>query len=98
MLPEMLPNQIQQLSFTLRQILSCILPLTSFQSYIMCLMDYEYHVLDNAFIIHKPGIKVRDKKVLKSSVVEKQKTLIKTIIKEECDKIYGMRDGCIIVR
>ncbi|KAB7496779.1 Beta-1,4-glucuronyltransferase 1 [Armadillidium nasatum] len=70
----------------------------NYESYIMCLMDYEYHVLDNAFIIHKPGIKVRDKKVLKSSVVEKQKTLIKTIIKEECDKIYGMRDGCIIVR
>jgi len=23
----------------------------------MCLMDYEFHVLDNAFLIHKPGIK-----------------------------------------
>ncbi|KAB7496219.1 hypothetical protein Anas_07563 [Armadillidium nasatum] len=22
------------------------------QNYIMCLLDYEYHVLDNAFIVH----------------------------------------------
>ncbi|KAL7642872.1 UNVERIFIED_CONTAM: hypothetical protein RMT77_006160 [Armadillidium vulgare] len=68
------------------------------QSYIMCLMDYEFHVLDNAFIIHKPGIKERDKKVLKSDVVMKQKKLIETIIKEECNKLYGTRNGCIIVK
>ncbi|XP_069177063.1 beta-1,4-glucuronyltransferase 1-like [Procambarus clarkii] len=28
------------------------------QAYIMCLHDYEFHVLDNAFLVHRPGIKV----------------------------------------
>ncbi|RXG53946.1 Beta-1,4-glucuronyltransferase 1 [Armadillidium vulgare] len=67
------------------------------QSYIMCLMNYEFHVLDNAYIIHKPGIKQRDKRVLKSPLVKKQNKLIDTIIKEECNKIYGTRNGCRIL-
>ena len=28
--------------------------------YILCLLEYEFHVLNNGFLIHKPGIKTRD--------------------------------------
>ncbi|KAK8400373.1 hypothetical protein O3P69_003213 [Scylla paramamosain] len=27
------------------------------QAYILCLLDYEFHILDNAFLVHRPGIK-----------------------------------------
>ena len=28
---------------------------------VLCLLDYEFHVLDNAFLTHKPGIGIRTK-------------------------------------
>lgn len=27
------------------------------QAYALCVLDYEFHTLDNAFLVHKPGIK-----------------------------------------
>lgn len=30
------------------------------QNFQQCLLDYNYYVLDNAFLVHKPGIKVFD--------------------------------------
>ena len=32
----------------------------------MCLLNYEFHILDNAFLIHRPGIK--SKKELKETL------------------------------
>jgi len=34
------------------------------QMYEMCLMNYELHILDNAFLVHSPGIKKDWKKNL----------------------------------
>ena len=28
-------------------------------AYVMCVLDYDFMVLDNAFLIHRPGIKTR---------------------------------------
>ena len=31
------------------------------QGYALCVLDYEFQILDNAFLVHKPGIKVLKK-------------------------------------
>lgn len=31
------------------------------QGYKLCVMDYEFHILDNGFLVHKPGIKILKK-------------------------------------
>lgn len=58
----------------------------------MCLLDYEYHVLDNAFIVHEPGLIHKDLHVIE--IEEKQDILRETEIKKECDRFYGKNKYC----
>ncbi|KAL7642852.1 UNVERIFIED_CONTAM: hypothetical protein RMT77_006140 [Armadillidium vulgare] len=62
------------------------------QNYIMCLLDYEYHVLDNAFIVHEPGLIHKDLHIIE--IEEKQDILRETEIKKECDRFYGKNKYC----
>lgn len=66
------------------------------QGYKMCLLNYEFHILDNAFLIHRPGIKTR--KELKDKVRQKktaaQNSLLKKKIAPQLKKLYGVRKGC----
>ncbi|RXG70347.1 Beta-1,4-glucuronyltransferase 1 [Armadillidium vulgare] len=64
------------------------------QAYAMCLLGYEYHVLDNAFLVHKPGIKLRPKKYIYSNLVKEQNALIDSKIVKEYKKYYGDRKEC----
>ena len=68
------------------------------QGFILCLLDYDFAILDNAFLIHRPGIKTRTEnvKATPSGKVIKQKHLIKTKIVPELNLVYGNRDGCHI--
>jgi N-acetyllactosaminide beta-1,3-N-acetylglucosaminyltransferase len=57
-------------------------------------MDYDYMILDNAFLVHKPGIKPPKKKKKKPDrAVRKQNRIYKKIA-AELDKVYEKRDGC----
>ena len=62
----------------------------------MCLMDYEFHVLDNAFLIHKPGIKTSSNNPTKPEqrVVDKQNKFIDKIIVPELVKSIGRNKDC----
>lgn len=65
------------------------------QAYLLCLLNYDYMVLDNAFLIHKPTNrkkKVQEEKY--SHLIQKTKNMIKDYIKNELHLIYGSRDGC----
>lgn len=64
----------------------------------MCLMDYEFHVLDNAFLIHRPGIKTVKNNPTKPNEkqVAKQNNLIAKVIKPEIEKAFGIKKGCVI--
>lgn len=66
------------------------------QGYKMCLQNYEFHILDNAFLIHRPGIKTR--KELKDKVRQKktaaQNSLLRKKIAPQIKKLYGVRKGC----
>ncbi|KAH8265038.1 hypothetical protein KR038_004907 [Drosophila bunnanda] len=66
------------------------------QGYALCVLDYEFHILDNAFLVHKPGIKVLKKDNRRAMLSGKTNQLIRKIIYPELKIMYGMRKGCAI--
>ncbi|KAI8043665.1 beta-1,4-glucuronyltransferase 1 [Drosophila gunungcola] len=66
------------------------------QAYAMCVLDYEFHILDNCFLVHKPGIKQPGKS--KSIFPQTRRTngLINKRISRELRIMYGSRAGCVI--
>lgn len=63
------------------------------QAYTLCLLGYEFHILDNAFLIHRPGIKKINKNNNIKAVYETDQ-LIRTKIKYELQSLFGKRDDC----
>lgn len=65
------------------------------QAYIMCLQDYDFNNLSNAFLVRKPGIKsVSD--AARENLEAINKDLITTKILPEINAFYGKRRGCKI--
>ena len=65
----------------------------------MCVLDYDFNVLNNAFLIHKPGIKRRktpEEKKKTAGIVAKQNWRIKNRIGPEIKRIFGEREGCVM--
>lgn len=63
----------------------------------MCLQNYNYAVLNNAFLIHKAGIKKAKVQLQKfSNMVRETNTLIKNVIQDEISVLYGRREGCFL--
>ena len=65
----------------------------------MCLLDYDYHILNNAFLIHRPGIKTvaqsfNDRLYNKTFP---QFTLIRDQIIPELIQVLGANDECKMV-
>lgn len=66
------------------------------QGYILCVMDYNFLILDNAFLVHKPGIKVYKKDAKRDMLAGKTRRLIKKIIFPELKVLYKTRKGCAV--
>ncbi|KAG5684936.1 hypothetical protein PVAND_014144 [Polypedilum vanderplanki] len=66
------------------------------QGYALCVLDYDFHILDNAFLVHKPGIKVLKKDPKRAVLAAKTNQLIKKIIYPELQVLYGTRKGCAV--
>ncbi|KAL3276807.1 hypothetical protein HHI36_012170 [Cryptolaemus montrouzieri] len=66
------------------------------QGYALCVMDYSFLILDNAFLVHKPGIKVYRKDAKRDMLAGKTRRLIKKIIFPELKILYGSRKGCAV--
>ena len=60
----------------------------------MCLLDYEFHILDNAFLVHRPGIKQSRKNNDTELLVNQTNVLIKEKYRFEIEEIYGTRKYC----
>nr|CAD7446306.1 unnamed protein product [Timema bartmani] len=45
--------------------------------YALCVLDYEFQILDNAFLVHKPGIKTLKKDPQRAMLSSKTNALIK---------------------
>lgn len=63
------------------------------QAYSLCLLDYNFKILSNAFLVHKPGIKsVRE--ATRWQLEKQNKELIINEILPEIKVFYGEREGC----
>ncbi|CAH4017042.1 beta-1,4-glucuronyltransferase 1 [Pieris brassicae] len=66
------------------------------QGYILCVKDYDFMILNNAFLIHKPGIKHYVKNAKRDSIAGRQSAVVKSIIMPELKKLFGTRNGCAL--
>lgn len=66
------------------------------QGYALCVLDYDFLILDNAYLVHKPGIKVYKKDPKRSLLAGKTNQLINKVIIPELKILYGVRKGCAI--
>ncbi|XP_043472898.1 beta-1,4-glucuronyltransferase 1-like [Leptopilina heterotoma] len=66
------------------------------QGYALCVLDYDFLILDNAFLVHRPGIKVYKKDARRDMLTAKTNQLIRKIIVPELKVLYGTRNKCAI--
>ncbi|XP_071874364.1 beta-1,4-glucuronyltransferase 1 isoform X2 [Bombus fervidus] len=66
------------------------------QGYALCVLDYDFLILDNAFLVHRPGIKIFKKDVHREMLTAKTNALIRKIIIPELKILYGTRKGCAV--
>ncbi|XP_043661897.1 beta-1,4-glucuronyltransferase 1 isoform X2 [Drosophila teissieri] len=65
------------------------------QNYAMCLLDYEYHVLSPAFLVHSPGIKKSSERDPTRLQYAKEMTkFIKAKIEPEYKVLFGTNSAC----
>jgi len=66
------------------------------QGYQLCVMDYDFMILNNAFLIHRPGFKTAksNQQHTDKPKVAAQNDFIKKIIIPELKQLYGSRKGC----
>ena len=67
-----------------------------FQGYALCVLDYDFMILDNAFLVHRPGIKIYKKDNNRDKIVAKTNMLLKNKIHPELKVLYGIRKGCAV--
>lgn len=60
----------------------------------MCVLDYEFHILDNAFLVHRPGIKKYMKDGHRLRYQRHSAEMVRAQIYTELKLIYGERKGC----
>ncbi|XP_026725856.1 beta-1,4-glucuronyltransferase 1 [Trichoplusia ni] len=66
------------------------------QAFVLCVQDYDFMILNNAFLIHKPGIKRYVKDSKRDMMAIKQSSYVKKIIHPELKKLYGTKHGCAL--
>ena len=75
---------------------------SSFQGYQLCALDYDFHVLNTPFLLHRPGIKTKamaHKANSRPFVVKAKRVqdkLIKDVIAKELKRVYGDVRGCSV--
>lgn len=69
------------------------------QGFLLCVLNYDFHVLNGAFLIHKPGIKSqkdnKGRSRKNSKIISLQNNLINARIMPQLKKLYGGRNGCV---
>ncbi|XP_041973730.1 beta-1,4-glucuronyltransferase 1 [Aricia agestis] len=66
------------------------------QGYILCVKDYDFMILNNAFLIHKPGIKHFVKNAKRDAIAGKQSLFVKNVIMPQLKTLFGTRNGCAL--
>lgn len=62
----------------------------------MCVLGYDFHLLDNAFLVHRPGIKrgKSEADIARAELAEQTAQLIRTEIEPEIHTLNGMNENC----
>ncbi|XP_049886866.1 beta-1,4-glucuronyltransferase 1-like [Pectinophora gossypiella] len=66
------------------------------QGYVLCVMDYDFMVLNKAFLVHKPGIKKYKKAPKRMPVVYRQNAFVSAHVLPELKKLFGSRANCVL--
>ncbi|XP_004928565.1 beta-1,4-glucuronyltransferase 1 isoform X2 [Bombyx mori] len=66
------------------------------QGYVLCVKDYDFMILNNAFLIHKPGIKHYVKNPKRDVIASRQSSFVMNVIMPELKKLFGTRSGCAL--
>ncbi|XP_043192751.1 beta-1,4-glucuronyltransferase 1-like [Amphibalanus amphitrite] len=64
------------------------------QGYTLCIQDYDFMILNNAFLVHKPGIKKYKPDKWRDTLVSKQRRFILSAEKLELERMFGRRKQC----
>jgi len=67
------------------------------QGYALCVLDYDFMILDNAFLVHRPGVKVPRREPQRDLMAKKQTATIRSTIYRELKILYGHNSNCSIV-
>ena len=68
----------------------------------MCVLDYDFAILNNAFLIHRPGIISAEHtgsyrpQHFREMQFQQQQTMINNVIMPELIRLYGTRKGCYL--
>ncbi|CAG0884783.1 unnamed protein product [Darwinula stevensoni] len=66
------------------------------QMYALCVLGYRFLILDNAFLVHKPGIKNYTIDTWRDGLVAEQNHYISTFLTSRLVSIYGQKEECTI--
>lgn len=66
------------------------------QGYAMCALGYEFRILNNGFMVHRPGIKVFHKDEKRAALQAQTNRMIRSVINKELKLMYGWRKGCAV--
>jgi len=66
------------------------------QGYALCMLDYDFMILDNAFLVHRPGVKIPRKEPVRDAMAKKQSAVIRSAIYRELKIMYGQNNDCIV--
>ena len=64
--------------------------------YELCLLDYDFMILNSPFLVHHPGIKTKaiHDKTQNNSMVNTQNRFIKKVVIPELNLLHGKRKNC----
>lgn len=68
------------------------------QGYALCALDYEFHILDNAFLGHRPGIKTINDIEKRNPFQVTTRKFIANVLLPELEILYGKRKDCYVVK
>ena len=67
------------------------------QAYEMCLMDYEFHVLSSAYLVHQPGIsKGSPPSPTALELKRRQRDFRNVVVIPEIENRLGTKIGCVV--
>lgn len=64
-------------------------------AFVLCLLDFDFHLLSDAFLIHRPGIKTKEETTV-GRLSSEGKRLIRELVQPQLTDLYGARNGCIV--